>query len=75
MSITIAELWLAGIAPLALLNADARTQVVGRRFEGNKGEQSAGGGGLGLSLRQEFHPAVFWLAQAEQVRQANQPRP
>ncbi len=51
--------------PLTMLNADARTQVVGRRFEGKKGDQTAGGGGLGLSLRQEFHPAVFWLAQAE----------
>jgi uncharacterized protein YfaS (alpha-2-macroglobulin family) len=51
--------------PLALINADARTQVVGRRFEGKKGEQAAGGGGMGLSLRQKFHPAVFWLAQAE----------
>jgi uncharacterized protein YfaS (alpha-2-macroglobulin family) len=51
--------------PLSLLNADTRTQVIGRRFEGQKGEQSSGGGGLGLALRQEFHPAVFWLAQAE----------
>lgn len=51
--------------PLTMLTADARTQVIGRRFEGQKGEQSAGGGGLGLALRQEFHPAVFWLAQAE----------
>ena len=51
--------------PLAMINADARTQVVGRRFEGKKGDQAAGGGGMGLPLRQEFHPAVFWLAQAE----------
>lgn len=51
--------------PLAMINADARTQVVGRRFEGKKGDQAAGGGGLGMSLRQKFHPAVFWLAQAE----------
>lgn len=51
--------------PLAMINADARTQVVGRRFEGKKGDQAAGGGGMGFALRQEFHPAVFWLAQAE----------
>ncbi len=51
--------------PLSLLNADARTQVVGRRFEGKKGDQTGGGGGMSLPLRQEFHPAVFWLAQAE----------
>lgn len=51
--------------PLAVMNADTRTQVVGRRFEGKKGDSAGGGGGLGMSLRQKFHPAVFWLAQAE----------
>jgi uncharacterized protein YfaS (alpha-2-macroglobulin family) len=55
--------------PLAMLNADARTQVVGRRFEGKKGDQAAGGGGLGVSLRQKFHPAVLWLAQTETSEQ------
>ncbi len=51
--------------PLTVLSADTRTQVVGRRFEGQKGDQAAGGGGKGLALRRKFHPAVFWLAQAE----------
>lgn len=51
--------------PLAVLTADGRTQVVGQRFSGQKGEDSSGGGGLGQALRQAFHPAVFWLAQGE----------
>ncbi|MBI4797837.1 MAG: hypothetical protein HY794_03680, partial [Desulfarculus sp.] len=51
--------------PLSVLSADGRTQVVGQRFQGQKGEDSAGGGGLGQALRQDFHPAVFWLAQGQ----------
>ncbi|MCA1905124.1 MAG: hypothetical protein LDL11_00865 [Desulfarculus sp.] len=51
--------------PLAVLTADGRTQVVGQRFTGQKGEEAAGGGGLGQALRQAFHPAVHWLAQGE----------
>jgi|GEM_PF-3567053 len=51
--------------PLAVLTADGRTQVVGQRFAGQKGENASGGGGLGQALRQAFHPAVFWLAQGE----------
>jgi len=50
--------------PLEVLTADARTQVVGQRFYAKKGEQAAGGGGPVDALRQKFHPAVFWLAQA-----------
>ncbi len=50
--------------PLAVLTADARTQVVGRRFYAQKGAMDAGGGGAGRMLRRKFHPAVFWLAQA-----------
>lgn len=49
--------------PLAVLTSDARTQVVGQRFYGHKGESATGGGGAGPGLRQKFHPAVFWLAQ------------
>ncbi|MFZ5586935.1 MAG: alpha-2-macroglobulin family protein [Thermodesulfobacteriota bacterium] len=49
--------------PLRVLTADGRTQVVGRRFAGQKGEDAAGGGGLGPAVRRDFHPAVFWLAQ------------
>ncbi len=49
--------------PLAVLTADGRTQVVGQRFYGKKGESANGGGGAGPGLRQKFHPAVFWLAQ------------
>ncbi|MBI5522315.1 MAG: hypothetical protein HY910_06785 [Desulfarculus sp.] len=51
--------------PLSVLSADGRTQVVGQRFQGQKGEDSAGGGGLGQALRQDFHPAVYWLAQGQ----------
>lgn len=51
--------------PLAVLSADGRTQVVGQRFQGQKGEDSAGGGGLGQALRQDFHPAAHWLAQGQ----------
>ncbi len=50
--------------PLAVLTADERTQVVGRRFYAQKGAMDAGGGGAGPMLRRKFHPAVFWLAQA-----------
>ena len=50
--------------PLSVLTADARTQVVGRRFYAQKGAMDAGGGGAGQMLRRKFHPAVFWLAQA-----------
>lgn len=54
------------IQPLAVLTADMRTQVLGRRFQGQKGDDSAGGGAAPAPpLRKEFHPAVFWLAQAE----------
>ena len=51
--------------PLTLINADSRTQVVGQRHFGAKGDDAGGGGGLGDALRREFHPAVYWLAQAE----------
>lgn len=50
---------------LAVITADLRTQVLGRRFYAKKGEDAAGGGGIEPALRQRFHPAVFWLAQAE----------
>ena len=50
---------------LAVITADMRTQVLGRRFYAKKGEDAAGGGGVSPALRQRFHPAVFWLAQAE----------
>ncbi len=51
--------------PLSVLTADLRTQVIGQRFAGQKGDEEAGGGGFGPPLRQDFHPAVFWLAQAQ----------
>lgn len=51
--------------PLTVQSADGRTQVVGQRFQGEKGDDSAGGGGLGQAMRQDFHPAVFWLAQGQ----------
>ncbi|MGD9124974.1 MAG: alpha-2-macroglobulin family protein, partial [Desulfarculaceae bacterium] len=54
----------ARLQPLAILNADSRTEVIGRVLSALKGESPAGGGGTGPSLRQKFHPAVFWLAQA-----------
>lgn len=52
--------------PLSVLTADMRTQVLGRRFMGAKGEDAAGGGApASPALRRKFHPAVYWLAQAE----------
>ena len=51
--------------PLTLINSDSRTQVVGQRHYGAKGDDASGGGGLGDALRREFHPAVYWLAQAQ----------
>lgn len=57
--------------PLTVLTADLRTQVLGQRFQGQKGDDSAGGGGLGQALRQDFHPAVHWLAQAQTDAQGN----
>ncbi|MFH1057505.1 MAG: MG2 domain-containing protein, partial [Pseudomonadota bacterium] len=51
--------------PLRVMTADGRTQVVGQRFAGQKGEGEAGGGGLGAAVRRDFHPAVFWLAQGQ----------
>ncbi|MFH1035544.1 MAG: alpha-2-macroglobulin family protein [Pseudomonadota bacterium] len=51
--------------PLTVQSADGRTQVVGQRFQGEKGDDAAGGGGLGQALRRDFHPAVFWLAQGQ----------
>lgn len=54
------------LQPLAILTADMRTQVLGRRFKGKKGEDAAGGGAAAAPpLRKKFHPAVFWLALAE----------
>lgn len=55
----------ADLGPLAVSTMDNRTQVVGQRFAGQKGDASAGGGGAGEMVRRDFHPAVFWLAQAE----------
>lgn len=49
--------------PLAVTTADMRTNVLGRRFMGRKGEQGAGDGGAGGALRRDFHPSVYWLAQ------------
>lgn len=50
---------------LAVLTADARTQVIGKVLASQKGEGGAGGGGLGQAVRQRFHPAVFWLAMGQ----------
>lgn len=50
---------------LGVLNADMRTQVIGKILAAQKGEDGAGGGGASPALRQRFHPAVFWLADAE----------
>lgn len=56
--------------PLAVLTADMRTQVLGRRFQGKKGDDSAGGGAPAApALRRRFHPAVFWLARAQTDQQ------
>ncbi len=50
---------------LGVLNVDMRTQVIGKILAAQKGEDGAGGGGMSPALRQRFHPAVFWLADAE----------
>lgn len=50
---------------LGVLNADMRTQVIGKILAAQKGEDGAGGGGASPALRQRFHPSVFWLADAE----------
>ncbi len=54
--------------PLAVLSADMRTRMLSRLSSDEKGDGldgEMGGGGLGAALRRRFHPAVFWLAQAE----------
>ncbi|CAO0819722.1 hypothetical protein DFAR_1100016 [Desulfarculales bacterium] len=51
--------------PLTVQSANGRTQVVGQRFQGDKGDDLAGGGGLGQSMCQDFHPAVSWLLQGQ----------
>ncbi|MCB2189195.1 MAG: hypothetical protein KQJ78_22490 [Deltaproteobacteria bacterium] len=53
------------LTPVAVTTADIRTQVLGQVLPGKKADLSAGGGGLGPALRRQFHPAVFWLAQAQ----------
>ena len=54
-----------GMTPLRVTSADIRAFIIGRVLAQDKGADQGGGGGMGPGVRQEFHPAVYWLAQAE----------
>ena len=53
------------MTPLRVISADMRAFIIGRVLAQDKGMDQGGGGGMGPGVRQEFHPAVYWLAQGE----------
>lgn len=52
-----------GSLPLAVRTAESRTDVIGQRSYGAKGESQGGGGGYNLGFRSDFRSTALWEPQ------------